>query len=129
MLLKEVISFLIQELTACGIEENEAASMARLLLSQKLALPLSRLRREQQREIDPALYLPELRRLKEGEPLQYVLGETEFMGLTVTCSPAALIPRGDSEVVAEAAIELMKGTYEHELRTHLLCACVKAKIR
>ena len=49
------------------------------------------------------------RQLQEGEPLQYLLGETEFMGLPFRCSTAALIPRIDSEVLVEHAIELMRG--------------------
>ncbi|MDD2220436.1 MAG: peptide chain release factor N(5)-glutamine methyltransferase [Clostridia bacterium] len=41
-------------------------------------------------------------------PLQYVLGEQEFMGLDFKVTPATLIPRGDTERIVEEAIELMK---------------------
>ncbi|MGN1043003.1 MAG: peptide chain release factor N(5)-glutamine methyltransferase [Christensenellales bacterium] len=47
------------------------------------------------------------RRLK-GAPLQYVLGETCFYGLDFKTDSRALIPRFDTEVVAEAAIESAK---------------------
>jgi release factor glutamine methyltransferase len=43
------------------------------------------------------------RRLK-GEPLQYILGRWEFMGLPFLVGPGVLIPRGDTEVLAERAI-------------------------
>jgi len=43
-----------------------------------------------------------------GRPLQYVLGETEFMSLPFKVTPAVLIPRGDTERVVEAAIDLLK---------------------
>ena len=54
----------------------------------------------------------EMERLEEavqsrisGVPLQYLVGEWEFMGLPMMVSPGVLIPRGDTEVLAEWAIE------------------------
>lgn len=41
-------------------------------------------------------------------PLQYLLGETEFMSLTFKVSPAVLIPRQDTEILAEKCIELLR---------------------
>lgn len=43
-----------------------------------------------------------------GAPLQYVLGETCFYGLDLKCDARALIPRFDTEVVAEAVIDRAK---------------------
>ena len=42
-----------------------------------------------------------------GKPLQYILGTTEFMGLTLEVNPAVLIPRQDTELLAETAIEMI----------------------
>lgn len=39
------------------------------------------------------------------EPLPYVLGETEFYSLPFHISPAAIVPRPETEILAEAAIE------------------------
>lgn len=44
-------------------------------------------------------------RLIEGEPLQYVLGYTEFMGLRLRSDPRALIPRPETEGLVEKALE------------------------
>lgn len=45
-----------------------------------------------------------VRRLLDGEPLAYVLGEWEFYGLNLKVTPDVLIPRDDTVAVAELAI-------------------------
>ena len=47
------------------------------------------------------------RRLK-GEPVAYIIGEWEFMGIPLDINSNVLIPRVDSEVLANCAIELVK---------------------
>lgn len=49
-----------------------------------------------------------VRRAKR-EPLQYILGETEFWSLPFSVSPAVLIPRPDTEVLVEEALRLAGG--------------------
>ncbi len=40
------------------------------------------------------------------EPLQYILGTQEFMGLEINVSPAVLIPRHDTETLVEEAVRV-----------------------
>ena len=40
-----------------------------------------------------------------GEPVAYITGKWEFYGLELNVSPAVLIPRSDTEVLAEQALE------------------------
>jgi release factor glutamine methyltransferase len=46
-----------------------------------------------------------LQRLEHGEPLPYVLGEWEFFGLKFSLTPAVLIPRPETELLVETALD------------------------
>ena len=46
-----------------------------------------------------------LKRLQEGEPVAYILGQWEFYGLPLRVSPNVLIPRDDTCAVAALAIQ------------------------
>ena len=50
-------------------------------------------------------YMAMLQRRLVGEPVAYILGNWEFMGLPYKVSPAVLIPRPDTETLVEAVIE------------------------
>lgn len=53
-----------------------------------------------------------LERRRRREPLQYILGYTEFYGLRLKVSPAVLIPRPETERVVEHTLEKI-ATIEH----------------
>jgi release factor glutamine methyltransferase len=42
------------------------------------------------------------------EPLQYILGETEFYGINLKCDKRALIPRPETEHLVSAALDIAK---------------------
>jgi release factor glutamine methyltransferase len=65
-----------------------------------LAHPEVRLNSDQEKELEAAMA-----RLIAGAPLPYVLGHWEFYGLDFMVSPATLIPRPETELLVEKALD------------------------
>ena len=55
-----------------------------------------------------------------GEPTAYIVGEWEFYGLPIIVNESVIIPRIDTEILADAAIKLMK---RRGWQTRLLDLC------
>ena len=55
-----------------------------------------------------SLFLHMIEQRRHHIPLQYILGNWEFMGLTMECRPGVLIPRGDTEILATEAIRFLQ---------------------
>jgi release factor glutamine methyltransferase len=54
-------------------------------------------------------YLEKVKKLyKRGVPLPYILGKEEFFGWKFKVNPCALIPRKETELIVEAAAEIIK---------------------
>ncbi|MBI4535230.1 MAG: peptide chain release factor N(5)-glutamine methyltransferase [Ignavibacteriae bacterium] len=49
-----------------------------------------------------------LQRRMSHEPLQYIIGETEFMGLPLFVNPSVLIPRPETEQLVEKVLEAIR---------------------
>jgi len=64
-------------------------------------------------------------RRTQHEPLQYIIGEWEFFGLRMFCGSGCLIPRPETELIVEKAIELIpKGGHFLDLCTGSGCIAV-----
>lgn len=57
-----------------------------------------------------------LRRRANREPFQYITGRQEFYGLDFTVTPDVLIPRPETELIVETAIEIL-----HDKRSPVFC--------
>ena len=54
---------------------------------------------------EQSLYDSLLQRRRGGEPIAYLLGEREFFGLSLKVTPATLIPRPETELLVEMALQ------------------------
>jgi len=52
--------------------------------------------------------LAALKRRLRGEPVQYILGNTEFMGLEFKVNPDVFIPRPETEILVETVLRLTR---------------------
>jgi len=93
-----------------GIESSRLE--AELLLSATLGLDRIGLYVNFERPLDAdelAAFRERVRRRAQREPLQYILGETEFWSLMFNVDPAVLVPRADTEVLVEEALARVAG--------------------
>jgi release factor glutamine methyltransferase len=122
MTIGEVLKFSEDQLKRAGIAE--AALDAKYLLMEVASLSSTALffsaREELGEEIITA-YRMALERRTAREPLQYIMGTQEFMGLSFLVSPAVLIPRQDTELLVEAAIPFCHGARVLDLCTGSGC--------
>ena len=56
-----------------------------------------------------AAYKALIKQRVEHVPVAYLLGQKEFMGLNFKVTPATLIPRPDTEILVQAAVERLRG--------------------
>lgn len=86
---------------------------AELLLAAALNKPRSYLRTWPERELDDeqlSLFQNHLQRRRQGEPVAYILGHQGFWSLDLEVAPHTLIPRPDTELLVETALELLPAT-------------------
>ncbi|MGH9899896.1 MAG: peptide chain release factor N(5)-glutamine methyltransferase [Pyrinomonadaceae bacterium] len=57
-------------------------------------------------------YMALVRRRKDGEPLQYLTGRQEFWGLEFKVTPDVLIPRPETELIIELALNILRPHFE-----------------
>lgn len=83
---------------------------ARILLSHALKLTRVQLITQSERALDQhetAVVAALFDRRKHGEPVAYILGEREFFGLALHTTPDVLIPRPETELLVELALDRM----------------------
>ncbi|HEY0900298.1 MAG TPA: peptide chain release factor N(5)-glutamine methyltransferase, partial [Sphingobacteriaceae bacterium] len=89
-------------------DQDESKALAGLTLSHISRLSRGQLLMKRNEQLEPgaeASVLMILDELKSGKPLQYILGETEFLGLRFLVNPSVLIPRPETEELVDWIIQ------------------------
>ena len=110
MLWREVLEKADAYLTSKGVEDARVASellMARLLATGRGCLAGYFAGEVTDRQLEAMRR--GMKRLAEGEPVQYVLGEWDFRSLTLKCDRRALIPRPETEELVTRELRFLKG--------------------
>ena len=99
-----------------GIDQPRAS--AEVLLAHVLGMERIQLYLNFDRPLAPAelaSYRELIRRRAAREPTQYITGKQEFWSLDFEVTPAVLIPRPETELLVEKALELVRGTAKRVL--------------
>jgi release factor glutamine methyltransferase len=99
-------------------QSDTAALDAQVLLAHILGKPRSWVLAHPEVVLTPDqsnILASSLARLEGGEPLPYILGHWEFFGLDFKVTPATLIPRPETELLVECALEWLLAHPERRL--------------
>lgn len=100
---------LVRRLTAAGVPSPQADAM--LLLEGALGVDRQTLLLQPDRPVSPeagARLADMLRRRVAREPLQLILGQTNFYGLDLAVTPGVLVPRPETERLVELVLQELR---------------------
>lgn len=102
----------IQERLAVAVGSGEASAMARVIIEDVLKVTPVDMALNPNREVENELTLKVeeiVKRVAEGEPLQYVLGLADFHGLRLKVRPGVLIPRPETSQLVDIVLKEFAG--------------------
>ena len=114
----EAVEKAAEAIAAAGCEEPR--SDAEALVADALGIDVEELSQDGSGEVTPELARAieaGVGRRAEHEPLAYILGRESFRGLQIAVDPRVLIPRRETGLLVEAALELPQGARVHEIGT------------
>lgn len=110
MILKDLFSYCVSELSFTDDNSFEALCLFEDILGYtKEQIYLSNITAT---EMDVMKINNSVSRRKNGEPLQYILGKWDFYDLTFSVGEGVLIPRPETEMLVDFALEKLKNTLE-----------------
>lgn len=118
------MSLLVKEMLTMGEKQlmdsdiADATRDCKILYCYMMDIPFSKIILEYQNMLQDRLcekYFELIDRRSSGEPVQYIMGSQEFMGLEFIVNENVLIPRQDTETLVEDALEIINtGTLRGE---------------
>lgn len=129
-----LITDIVKILTDAGIEQNEANIEVKMLIEHFAGYGIEdiimgkKLDEEKLRIVEQKAKL----RASTRQPIQYIIGQADFMGEKFIVNPSVLIPRDETEILVRKAVEIIK---ENRFKTVLdigtgsgCIACMIAKL-
>ena len=116
MTYREHLDRATQRLVAHGFLKEDASLEARILMEETFQLSFAKLLLRMEEEapsIPSELFEKRIAQRLNDEPIAYILGEREFMGISFKVNRSTLIPRQDTEILVEEALKRLdtaKGT-------------------
>ncbi len=118
------MSLLVKEMLTMGEKQlmdsdiADATRDCKILYCYMMDIPFSKIILEYQEVLQDRLcdkYFELIDRRSKGEPVQYIMGSQEFMGLEFIVNENVLIPRQDTETLVEDVLEIINtGTLRGE---------------
>lgn len=113
--IKKLINWMVEYFTEKGLDSPRLT--AELLLTHILDTKRIELYMHFERSVDDEK-LTQLRvlvkRTADFEPFQYIIGKTEFYSLEIKVTPDCLIPRPETELLVERAIEFLRTRQDNQ---------------
>ncbi|HYF93371.1 MAG TPA: peptide chain release factor N(5)-glutamine methyltransferase [Symbiobacteriaceae bacterium] len=107
---QEALADAVRCLSLAGVADADREAV--WLLAHVLQTSAGTVRARGREPVPPAAagtYSEMVARRSQREPLQYILGTEEFMGMTFKVTPAVLIPRLDTETLVRESAALLQG--------------------
>lgn len=105
-----LITDIVKILTDAGIEQNEANIEVKMLIEHFAGYSIADIIMGKKLDEDKLKIVEEKAKLRAGtrQPIQYIIGQADFMGEKFIVNPSVLIPRDETEILVRKTIEIIK---------------------
>ena len=129
-----LITDIVKILTDAGIEQNEANIEVKMLIEHFAGYGVADIIMGKKLDEEKLKIVEQKAKLRAStrQPVQYIIGEADFMGEKFIVNPSVLIPRDETEILVRKTVEIIK---ENHFKTVLdvgtgsgCIACMLAKL-
>lgn len=129
-----LITDIVKILTDAGIEQNEANIEVKMLIEHFAGFGIEDIIMGKKLDEEKLQIVEQKAKLRAStrQPIQYIIGQADFMGEKFIVNPSVLIPRDETEILVRKTVEIVK---ENHFKTVLdvgtgsgCIACMVAKL-
>jgi len=129
-----LITDIVKILTDAGIEQNEANIEVKMLIEHFAGFGIEDIIMGKKLDEEKLQIVEQKAKLRAStrQPIQYIIGQADFMGEKFIVNPSVLIPRDETEILVRKTVEIIK---ENHFKTVLdvgtgsgCIACMVAKL-